>query len=108
MTAFIEIELEVGKPTPRGARYNVLHDGDVLLENSRNPEHDAARELLKLGAHADDMMLTRWRGSTIESMRGRVGWFADRTVSEGQGGGVRFTTWAPYTGPKQEEEGDEI
>ena len=45
----IKVFIELIGYGARGNRYRVLHDGIVIVEHTRDPEHDAARALLALG-----------------------------------------------------------
>lgn len=103
--AFVEIDVEPGRRTKGGDRYNVFHGGDVLLENCKEPILDGARALVGLGADLDDTIVMRVDGRV--HMTGRVGWCAGHAVSEGQNGGPRFTKWAPYFGPGGKDDDDE-
>lgn len=105
MTTFVEIDVEPGRRSKSGDRYNVFHNGDLLLENCREPLHDGARALLTLGAGLDDTIVMRHDGAV--AMRGRLGWCAGHTVSEGQSSGPRFVKWVPYFGPTGKERDDE-
>jgi hypothetical protein len=58
MTAMIIIELT---PLGRGRFRGTVPGGDVLVERSRDPEHDAARELIRRGITGK--FATRWSGS---------------------------------------------
>lgn len=57
------IEIE---PIGRG-KFCVRHEGEILLAGTHDPEHDACRALLAHGITGT--LVTRWRGSRIDSMR---------------------------------------
>jgi hypothetical protein len=77
-------------PSPRTGnneqQYRVYFGGEEI-GSWRLPEHEAARWLLEHGkAERSDLLRTRRLidGEQIASMMGSVGWFADRTVAEGE------------------------
>ena len=76
-------------------QYRVWFEGQDI-GSWRVPECSAARWLLEHGKATRKDTLRTIHGGT-PSMRGNVGWFADRTVSESdsQGGTPRFVKWRP-------------
>lgn len=62
----LELVLSPGR---RPGRYDVRLDGDLIVEGSRDPEHDAARELVRRGVTG--VMATRWAGSPHLATRPR-------------------------------------
>jgi len=81
----------------RGNRYRVWHDGVVLVEHTRDPEHDAARALLALGITG--AMETWHRGAPHPSMRGDIASSARLSVSETEKFGPRLVAWRPFERP---------
>jgi hypothetical protein len=91
------------KPAPKTGnteqQYRVWFEGEEI-GSWRVPECSAARWLLDHGkATRDDTLRTlrRFQSGDFPSMTGRLGWFADRTVTESdsQGGTPRFVKWRP-------------
>ena len=78
----------------RGDRWRVIHDGIVLVESSRDPEHDAARALTALGLTGT--IETRHPRSAIVSMRLDISKAATSTVIENKRSGPRLGRWQPF------------
>lgn len=76
-----------------GARYRVWWRGRVLLERSRDPEHEAARALPAMGVTGS--LAIYWRGSSHPAMHLDIETAADLTVKEGQSR-PRLTAWQPF------------
>lgn len=79
--------------------YRVFYEG-AEIGVWRVPSCSAARWLLEHGKaeRSDTLRMRRLiDGEEVPSMRGAVGWFADRTVSENdkQGGTPRWVKWRP-------------
>lgn len=102
MAVFIELEVTLAKLGASGQRYDVWHDGELLVAGTRAGIFDAARALVELGADLEDVILIRRQGSPTWDMRGRVGWLIGRTVSEGDSQGPHIINWSPYSGPGAE------
>lgn len=92
MSAIIDIERTHLAST--GARYRVWHEGEILLESTRNPLCDAARALVAQGVTGRLQM--RRLGATRIDAEGLIAVLATVTVSEGQESGPRFAKWSPY------------
>jgi hypothetical protein len=90
----VPVSLEKIGTGARGDRWRVLHDGIVIIESSRDPEHDAARALEALGLTGT--IETRHVGSTVVSMRLDIVTAVRRTVIEGDRSGPRFGPWRPF------------
>lgn len=60
------------------------------------PNCPAARKLVQKGV-SRDAVLVIYRGSS-PSMRGKVGWFADRSLSEPDRGPMRYVKYRPFPG----------
>lgn len=63
-----------------GGRFRVSQADRVLIERARDPEHEAARELLKAG-HKGPMQ-TRWTGSQVVAMVLDIETAAARSIRE--------------------------
>ena len=75
-------------------RYSVAFDGDLIVEGSRDPEHDLARALLARGLTGKVTMLDANTGkprTVIDIERA-----AKLTVEENRRFGPRFAKWKPY------------
>ena len=48
-------------------RFRVTYQGETLIEEARDPEHEACRALLAL--RITGTLLTRWKGSNCHAMR---------------------------------------
>ena len=97
--ADISIYIETQKPKPHRTglgntetRYRVSYNGEEIGV-WRYPEHAAARKLLEMGANRDDVLHV-FHGGT-PSMRGHLGWWADRTIVENDKVGPYLTKWRP-------------
>jgi hypothetical protein len=89
--AVIVITIE---PLDRRGRYQVHLGGRLLLSSSRQPLLDGARELIRLGADPDALIVMRRAGSSTDCLRGRIGTAAGLTVDES--GSPRFKRWKPF------------
>ena len=82
----------------RGRRqaYRVLDasTGEVLVERSRDPEHDVARVLDERG-HVG-MMETQWRGSSTVAMRLDIATASRRCILETSSVGPVAAPWRPF------------
>jgi hypothetical protein len=63
---------------------------------SRQPLLDAARELLRLGADPDAILIMRRFGSSTESLRARIGVWALLTVKERDRRGPVLEAWGRH------------
>jgi hypothetical protein len=88
-----------GPPTGNNEQqYRVFYEGQEI-GSWACPECDAARWLIANGkAQRSDTLRTRRLidGKEIPSMRGGVGWFADRTVIEDDNGPPRWGKYTPF------------
>ena len=89
------IFIECTKDTDTGSRYRVTYGNTVLLESSRDPEHDAARVLLDKGITGT---FETWRpGSSFAAMRFDVEVAAKWRTEEGPNKGPRRVRWRPFS-----------
>ena len=76
-----------------GQRYDVFLDsGEILIKSGRDPEHEAARELL--GKGISGCMFTFINGKP--SMAMDIAKAAERSVSEGAASALRVVRWRPF------------
>jgi len=88
------IFIECTKDTNTGSRHRVTYANTVLLESSRDPEHDAARALLEKGITGT---LEVWRrGSSCAAMRLDIEETAKWKIDEGPNRGPRRVRWRPF------------
>ena len=86
--------LECIKHTDTGARYRVTYKNEVLLESSRDPEHDAARALINNGITGTQ---ETWRqGATFATTRLDIEDAARWRIIEGSSRGLRRVRWNPF------------
>jgi hypothetical protein len=105
MAGFIEISCVATHVTSGGQRYEVWHDGDVILKSAKNPFYDGARAVLALGgADPDDTLVMVDHTTRRTRLSGILGFAASKTITEGDIHGPRLTKWVPYTGPAEKEE----
>ncbi len=69
-------------PLGRRGHYSVYLGDGILLSASRTPLHDAARELIRLGADSDDILVMRRTGTSHDAMRGRLAHAAGLIIDE--------------------------
>lgn len=100
----VEIEVEPTHMTMGGQRYRVWHNDGVLIESTKDAPHDAARELVALGADLDLTLHVYSRGSQSLGMYGRLGFFAKTRTSETDTHGPRTVPWSLYI---REEKSDD-
>ena len=81
-----------------GDRWRVSHNSIVIVENSRDPEHDAARALGALGLTGT--LETRHAGSETISLRLNIVNAASRTVIENERTGPTCGRWQPFNRPQ--------
>ncbi len=93
----VPVTLQRIKTGARGDRWRVSLDGLVIVESSRDPEHDAARVLQGLGQSGT--LETRHAGSPTISMRLDIVKAASRTVIENERTGPTFGRWQPFNRP---------
>lgn len=105
MTAYIEISSVPTHMTGSGQRYEVWHDGAVILKSTKNPFNDGARAILALGgAEPDDILVQVDHVTRRPRMSGRLSSVAATTISEGDTHGPRMVKWVPYSGPPRKED----
>jgi hypothetical protein len=75
-------------------RYRVFFEG-TEIGIWKDPECSAARWLLNKGRADRGDVLRVYRGET-PFMKGSVGWFADRRVSETEKTSPTFVKWTPF------------
>ena len=77
-----------------GYRYDMLLDGQVIVERSRVPVSDAARWCA--GKGKDGILeVVRYGGSGV-AMRGEISRMARWTVDERERSGPTFKKWRPF------------
>jgi hypothetical protein len=77
-----------------GDRYEArIDNGRLLVSSSRQPFLDGCRQLIRLGFDADEVAELRHRGSSVTSLRARIGDGAKQTVAERDRGGPYFEPW---------------
>jgi hypothetical protein len=82
------------RPNSRETWVVMLDDVEVCRHSA--PFYAAARALIAAGAHPDATLRMRHRGSTAQSMAGKVGAMAKRTVSDpDNGGGPKAVRYKP-------------
>jgi hypothetical protein len=75
---------------------NSVYLGDrILLSASRTPLLDAARELMRIGADPDALIVMRRVGTSHDDMRARLATAAGLTVEECSDGRPRFRPYRP-------------
>lgn len=93
-TAVHRIEIERTGWTSRRAVYRVHHDGRVLIEKCRDPEHDSCRALLALGKTG------KWESyfpdGTVARMRGDIAVSALLTCQETDRAGLQIVKHSPF------------
>jgi hypothetical protein len=85
-------------------KYRATYDGRELCV-ARVPCCASARKLLEMGVAQRDDVLLLCRGDKV-SMRGGIGWFADRTVNESRSGSPQWSKWTPFWSKGSEKTGD--
>jgi hypothetical protein len=88
------IEIEPTHLTSTGQRYRVWHDGEVLIESTKNAFHDAARALSAKGVTGRLEM--KRKGSDRIDLRGLIAVLATRTISETEKHGPKPVKWVPH------------
>lgn len=101
--ACIDVDIRRTKMGAAGQRYAVYHDGELLVESTKNGIYDAARALVELGGVDLDDVLYAYVDGRL-SLTGRLGYLITRTISETQDHGPRCVPWVPYFGPVRSEE----
>lgn len=78
----------------QGYRYDIEHDGRIVVSKSRVPFCDAARWCAGEGK---DGILEMWRyGGSGPAMKGEIGRYAALTVRETGREAPRFQKWKPF------------
>lgn len=78
-----------------GYLYSVIYDGKLLIERSRDPEHDAARALHAMGLTGKLTLLDGKSGvprSVVDIERA-----AKLTMTERIRGGLSAVAWVPFS-----------
>lgn len=77
-----------------GYRYDIEHEGEVVVRGSRVPLCDAARWCQGVGKNG---LLEVWRyGGSGPAMKGEIQRYAGLTVRETKTIGPRFEKWVPF------------
>lgn len=77
-----------------GYRYDIEHEGEIVVQGSRVPLCDAARWCQGFGK---DGILEVWRyGGSYPAMKGEISRYASKTVRETETASPRFVKWAPF------------
>jgi hypothetical protein len=77
----------------RGCRYRVLYGGEIMIWDTWNPEHDAARALVAKGITGT---VEVWRdGKVVSTMDAERA--AERTIVENANVGPRLSEWVPFS-----------
>jgi hypothetical protein len=92
-TSVIDVVL---RPKATPGLFGVEISGTVLIESSRSPICDAARELHALGYRDDSLLVVRHHGSDVVSMRGPLWAWRRLTVREDRNG-PRLVRWEPFS-----------
>jgi hypothetical protein len=71
-------------PIDRRGRYRVYFGPRMLVAGTRTPLLDCARELIRLGADPDAIVVMRHAGTSNDALRARLGTAAGLTVDEGR------------------------
>jgi hypothetical protein len=69
-------------PIDRRGRYRVYLGPRLLVAGTRTPLLDCARELIRLGADPDAIVVMRHAGASHDALRARLGTAAGLTVDE--------------------------
>ena len=78
----------------QGYRYDIEHDGRIVIAKSRVPFCDAARWCAGEGK---DGILEVWRyGGSGPAMKGEISRYASKTVRETETVSPRFVKWVPF------------
>lgn len=75
--------------------FEVLFEGQTLIEATPDPEFDACRALQARGLTG--RLRTRREGSPHHAMVMSIAWGAGKRTSEGRGTGLAFRAWEPFT-----------
>jgi hypothetical protein len=76
-------------------RYRAYLGLRPLVAGTRTPLLDVARELIRLGADPDTVLVMRHAGAGHDALRGRLGTAAGLTVEECSDGRPRFRPYRP-------------
>lgn len=94
----IDIEALPVAPLAQRQRFRVWHDGRVLIEATRDPEHEACRALLALGLTGQ--LQTTWCGKKGICAKFDIETAAQFTTSDADNG-TRTVRWKPFDGPSR-------
>ena len=81
---------------PHRSDFDCRIEGGAVLCTSRQPFLEAARALIAIGCHPDDILVMRHSGSRVEALRASLGAAVRLTVDEHNG--TRFALWKPFPG----------
>jgi hypothetical protein len=87
-------------------RFNVFHDGELLVERSKDPEWDACRAYLALHPEAADERAVFIHG-TNAGICVRLGHGATLRTVESETRDLHLRKWKPYDRKDNSEEADE-
>ena len=90
------IEIVISRVTGEAKFRQVAIFGGKVLGKGRTPFFDACRALIAEGRNPDEYVTMRWDGKKTVSFAGRLGTFADKSVSEGEKSGPKFVKYTPY------------
>lgn len=93
----IEFTVEKVKAIKTGILYRVLHDGEVIIKSTRNPEYDACRWALGKA----DIAAFRKPGTAIY-MTMNIEKCSKLTISETETRPARVVKWKPYVQTNEE------
>lgn len=88
------IEIEPTHMTSTGQRYRVWHDGEVLIESTRDGFCEAARKLSAMGVTGRLQM--KMKGSDRVTLTGLIAVAATMRVSETEKHGPKMVKWKPH------------
>jgi hypothetical protein len=80
--------------TKSGYRYDIYHEGVLIVPKSKAPAGDASRWCAGVGKFGK--LEVYRRGDSFPSMTAEIEHTAARTVRETETDGPRFVKWQPY------------
>lgn len=97
MTGIIHLTVKFSHLTKGGQRYSVLsEDDEVLIESSRDPQHEIARLLLASGEAEPADLLIFHREDGSHSMHGGCAALAGQMTTEGQSYSIRTVPYREH------------